>query len=307
MGRGNSDLIKDNQSKDNKDSKHHWTTLKNSAAIRSKTKGAATNQENTNLPPSKSAGRTNHHLTVPVVSPPKPTNDVVAVTPDNRKPIDVDGEDSVTESIISIDDNKMGGEGSDDAMNVSGSTTAPTGSNSTENVVTVNFSSTENDAGNNNTNDNTVIQDIDIPMGGVNSEHNAGKKGADSKAIDQIEREINDLLSIIGSNTGDTSGIDPDDLLSGGALNVAKAELAQLRRSLEEKKTSTRDSGIGKNSGNVIGILVAGDKEILGSHMIGDKDTVHALAELVLCSNTTNNTVWSISAGNVDNSVTPVR
>ena len=169
----------------------------------------------------------------------------MAVTPDNQKPINVDGEDSVTESIISIDDNKTCGEGNDDAMNASGLTTAPTGSNSTKNIVTVNFSSIRNDAGNNDTNDNTVIQDVDVPMGGVDSEHNAGKEGADSKAIDQIEREINDLLSIIGSNTGDTSGTDPDDLLSSGTLNVAKAELAQLQRSLEEKKTSTRDSGIG--------------------------------------------------------------
>ena len=130
-------------------------------------------------------------------------------------------------------------------------------------------------------------------MGGVNSD-NAGK------SIDQIEREINDILSIIGSNTGDTSGIDPNNLLTDGALNVAKAELAQLQRALEEKTNSTCDSGIGGNSGNT-GIPVAGDTEILGSHVIGGIDTVDALAAQVLCSNTINNNVWSIGARYVDN------
>ena len=142
MGRGNAEVIKDNQSKDNKDSKHRTTLTKNSAATRSKAKGSAqTNQaKNADLFPSKSARRTNHQLTDPAASPPKPTNDVVVVTPDNRNPINVDGDNSVTKLIISlIDDNKKGGKASDDAMNANGLTTKPTGSTSTDNVVTVNF------------------------------------------------------------------------------------------------------------------------------------------------------------------------
>ena len=199
MGRGNSELIKDNQSKDNKNSKNRTTLTKNSTATRSKAKGLATKQEkNANLSPSKLTGRTNHHLTVSAASP---TKNIVAVTPNNRKPIDVDGEDSATESIISlIDDNKKGGKASNDAMNASGLITAPTCSTSTENVVMANFSSivTGNDAGNKDTNDNTVIQDVNVSMGGVNLEHSAGEEGANSKSIDQIERKINDLPSIIG-------------------------------------------------------------------------------------------------------------
>ena len=115
MGRGNSDLIKDNQSKDNKDSKHRKTLTKNSTATSSKTKVLATNQK-AGLSPSKLAGSTNHHPTVPAVSPPKPTNNVMAVTPDNQKLIEVGGEDSVTESFTSID---MGDKESNAALNAS--------------------------------------------------------------------------------------------------------------------------------------------------------------------------------------------
>ena len=95
MGRNaEGQAIKDNQSKDNKDSKHHRTSLtKNSAATRSKTKGLTMNQ-NAGLSPSKSAGSTTPHPSVPAASPPKPTNDVKAVTPDNRK-LDADGENSI--------------------------------------------------------------------------------------------------------------------------------------------------------------------------------------------------------------------
>ena len=72
------------------------------------------------------------------------------------------------------------------------------------------------------------------------------------------------------------------------------------------KKTATCDIGIGENSGNVIGIPVAGAKETLGSQEIGGIDTVDALAEKVLLSNITNNALSSIPAGNINNSVTPV-
>ena len=265
------------------------------------------------------AGSTNHQPPDPAASPPKARNDAVAVTPDNRNSINVDDEeDSVTKSIISIDDNKKDGVVSDDAMTGSGLTIVPTGSTSTDNFATVggapsvNFSlidDTGNDAGNNDTNDNTGNQDnVNVSMGGVNSEHNAGEEGAaDSKSIDLIEKEIADLLYIIGTSTGDTRGTKPEDLLTGGALNVVKAELVYLQRSLEEKKkTATCDIVIGENSGNVIGKPVASAKETLGSYKIGGKNTVDALAEQVLLGNTTNNALSSILAGNINNSVTPV-
>ena len=196
----------------------------------------------------------------------------MAVTLDNQKPIKVDGDYSV-KLFQSID---MGDKGSDTALTTSGLTTAPTGSTSKKNDAAVNFSTidTRNTAGKK-----------DVSIGGVNLDN--ARYVAHSKSIDQIEREINDLLSIIGSNTGDTRGINSNDLLSGGALNVAKTELGQLQRSLEEQKTSTRDSRIGKNSGN-IGTQGVGDK-ILGSHVIGGIDKVNALADKVLRSNTINN------------------
>ena len=144
MGRGSPDLIKDNQSKDNKDSKHWATLTKNSAATPSKTKVLATNQ-NAGLSSSKSAGSTNHYSTVPVASPPKLMNCVTAVTPDNRKPIVVDGDDSV--KLFQLID--MGDKGSNAALTVSGLTTALTGSTSKENDALVNFSTidTRNTAG----------------------------------------------------------------------------------------------------------------------------------------------------------------
>ena len=48
---------------------------------------------------------------------------------------------------------------------------------------------------------------------------------AHSKSIVQLKTEINDLLVITRFNTGDTSGVHPDDSMSGGALNVAKKDL----------------------------------------------------------------------------------
>ena len=196
------------------------TQTKNSAATCSKAKGSAqTNQaKNVDLSsPSKSAGSTNHQPTDPVSSPLKTTNVVVAVTPNNRNLINVDdGEDSVTKSIISlIDDNKKGGVVSDDAINGSGVTIVPTGSIFTDTFTTVggapsvNFSlmdNTGNDTGNNNTNNNTGNQDTgDVSIGGTNPEHNAGEEGAaDFKSINQIEKEIADLLYLIGTSTGDT-------------------------------------------------------------------------------------------------------
>ena len=139
-------------------------------------------------------------------------------------------------------------------------------------------------------------------MDGANSDNVSFS--AHSKSIVQIETEINDLLAIISSTTGDTSGIHPNDLLLGGALNVAKAKLAQKRCSLEQLKTSSGAGGIGDNSGN-IGTQGAVDK-ILGSHVVGGIDTVDVLAEKVLRSNTMNNAVQSITAGNIDNLLTPV-
>ena len=262
--------------------------MTNSAATRSKTKVAAIYQENVDLTLSQSSGQTNH-LTVSVAFPPKSTNNVTLVTPDIQNTSTVDGDVSVSESFKSIDIDDIG---SNPDMNASGSTTPPTGSTST-NDTSVNFSTsgTGNDAGKK-----------DASMDGANSDNFSFF--AHSKSIVQLKTEINDLLVIISSNTGDTSGIHPGDLLSGGALNVAKADLAQKRRSLEQMKTSSGTGRIGDNSGN-IGTQGAVDK-ILGSHVIGGKDTVDVLAKKVLLNNTRNNAVQSITASNVNNLLTSV-
>ena len=140
-------------------------------------------------------------------------------------------------------------------------------------------------------------------MDGANSDN--GSLSAHSKSIVQLETEIRDLIAIIGAHSGDTSGIHKDDLLSGGGVNVAKAELAQKRTSLEELKTSSGAGGMGDQSVNT-GTQDAGDN-ILGRHVIGGMDTVETLAEKVLLSNTMKNTaLQSITAGNVDNLLTPV-
>ena len=160
MGQGNSEVIKDNQSKDNKDPKHRKTQTTNSAATCSKAKGSAQINQAKNVElssPSKLVGRTKHQLTDPAAAPSKTTNDAVAVTPNNQKdPIDVnDRDDFVTKSSISlIDDNNKGGVVGNDAIDGSGWTIVQTGSTSTDNVATVggapsiHFSLTD-DTGNN--------------------------------------------------------------------------------------------------------------------------------------------------------------
>ena len=62
----------------------------------------------------------------------------------------------------------------------------------------------------------------------------AGEEAADSKSIDQIEKNINDLQHIIDTNTGDTQGTEPEDLYTGGALNVIKTKLVYLQRVRQE-------------------------------------------------------------------------
>ena len=128
MGRGNADaqVIKNNQSKDNKDSKHNLTASNNVAATRSKTRVAATNQENVNLPLSKLAGLTNQ-LTVSVASPPKSTKNATLVTPDIRNSSTAYGDVSVSDSfkLTNMDDTE-----SNPGLNASGSTAPPTYSNS---------------------------------------------------------------------------------------------------------------------------------------------------------------------------------
>ena len=205
MGRGKSIVIKDNSTKDNKDSKHRKNQTTNSDATRSKASkcSAQMNQQPKNgelSSPSKSAGHTNHQRTDPVASPPKSTIDALVVTPDNQKsPINVDdGDDSVTlSSILLIDDNKEGGVTGDDIINGSGLTIMTKyGSTSIDNVATdggalsVNISSTDDntglvDTGNNDTGD--------VLMVGDNLEHNVVEDGAANskltdEAIDQIEK-----------------------------------------------------------------------------------------------------------------------
>ena len=270
--------------------------------------------------PPKSAGHTNHQLTDPAASLPKSTgNAALVVTPDNRKsPIDVDdGDDSVAlSSILLNDDNKEGGVAGDDVMDWSGltiesSTVPKTGYNSTENDVataggalSVNISLTDDDTGLNDTGDEA--------MEGKNSEHNVVEDGAadfksTNEVIDRIEKEIVDVQYLIDTTTGATRGTKPEDVLGKGFLKIANAQLLRLQRSLEEKKkTATSDIVIDENTGDVTGKPVAIPKATLGSHEIGGRDTINALAKQVLISNTTSNAVSSIRAGTINNTVTPV-
>ena len=78
-------------------------------------------------------------------------------------------------------------------------------------------------------------------------------------------------------------------MLRGGALNIAKKDLAQSQLLLEQLKTSNGTvviSGNQDNSGTQ-----GGDDMILGSHKIGGIDTVDVLAAQVLCTNTLSNAV----------------
>ena len=125
-----------------------------------------------------------------------------------------------------------------------------------------------------------------------------------SKSIVQVETEISDLLDIINSNTNDISGVPPEDLIPGGALNVVKKDLALACRRLEQLQTSNGTavtSGNPDNSGTQVG-----GSMILGSHTIGGLDTVDVLEQKVLRTNTLHNAVQSITVGNFDNLLTPV-
>ena len=127
------------------------------------------------------------------------------------------------------------------------------------------------------------------------------------------------LQYLIETSTGDTTGTPPEDVLSGGALNVAHAQVLRLQCSLEEKKTTTSDVRpipyptdpqdaivIDENTSDGTGKPFSVSKLTLGSHEIGGKDTIIALAKQVLISNTTSNAVSSICAGTTNNTVTPV-
>ena len=274
--------------------------------------------------PPKSVGHMNHQLTDPAASPPKSTNNAaLVVTPDNRKsPINVDDRDNsvALSSLLLNDVNKEGGVAGDDVMDGSGLTIESSivpknGSNSTENdvataggVLSVNISSTDDDTGFNDTGNDTG----DEAMEGDNSEHNVAENGAaDSKStnevIDRIEKEILDLQYLIDTSTGDTRGTKPEDVLREGSLKIADAQLLRLQSSLEEKKkTATSDIVIVENTGDVTGKPVAIPKATLGSHEIGGRDTINALAKQVLISNTTSNAVSSIRASTINNTVTPV-
>ena len=216
-------------------------------------------------------------------------NNASLVTPDIRNTSTADGDVLVSGSFKSTD---MDDTESNPNLNASCSTTPPTCSNSTKDAsVTFSMSGTGNEASN---------KDVSTDVANSNNV----SLSAHSKSIVQLETEINNLIVIIRSNTGDTSGVLPDNLMSGGALNVAKKDLAQTRRRLRQLKTSSGTWGIRDNQDN-IGIQGAVDM-ILGSHVIGGKDTVDSLVEEVLLSNTMNNAVQSIAAGNIDNLLTPV-
>ena len=143
-------------------------------------------------------------MTVSVASPPKSTDNATLVTPDIQNTSTADEDVSVSKSFKLID---MDDTGSNPDLNASGSTTPPTGSTST-NDASVNFSTS-------GTGNNTGKKDVS--MDGANSDNVSFS--AHSKSIVQLETEINDLLTIISSNTGDTSEIHPGDLLSSGAAS----------------------------------------------------------------------------------------
>ena len=254
----------------------------------------------------------------------------LVVTPDNQKsPIDVDDrDDSATfSSILLNDDNKEGGITGDDGMDDCGpnnesSIVPKTGSNSTENevattggVLSSNIPPTNDDTGNNDTGDK-VMSGVNSEVIVVNKDGSADSKST-NEAIKRIQEEILDLEYLIETSTGDTTGTPPEDLLSGGALNVTNAELLQLQHLLEEEKNiktsdkcpnggSHDDIVIVENTSNVTGKPFAIPKSILGSHEIGGSDTINVLANQVLISNTTSNALSSIRVGTIDNTVTPM-
>ena len=100
MGRGNVEVqaIKNNQAKDDKDSKHR--TVTKPAATRSKKKDAATNQNGAPSFPNLVALM--NQLTSHSASPPKSTTNATSVTPDIRKNT-ADGDVSVSGSFHSVD------------------------------------------------------------------------------------------------------------------------------------------------------------------------------------------------------------
>ena len=146
MCRGNADgqVIKKNQSKDNKDSKHTRPPSTNPAATRSKTKVAAMNQENVNSPLSKSVGQTNQ-LTFSVASPLKSTNNASLVTPDIRYTSMADDNVSVSGSFKLTD---MYDTERNPDLKASGLTTPPTCSNSKDASVPFSTSGNGNEASN---------------------------------------------------------------------------------------------------------------------------------------------------------------
>ena len=131
----------------------------------------------------------------------------------------------------------------------------------------------------------------------VNTDGSVSK--STNEEIERIQKEILNLQYLIETSTGDTTGTPPEDVLSGGALNVAYAQVLRLQRSLQEKKTTTSEVRpdpcltdpqdamvITENTSDGTGKPFSVSKSTLGRHEIGGKDTIDALAKQVLISNT---------------------
>ena len=262
-------------------------------------------------------------------SPSKPTeNTALVVTPDKKSPIDVDDEDdSDAFSSISLNGGKDEGENAgDDGIDVGVPNNEPSimprpCSNSTEEVATAGVGLTSNSLIDDGTRNNVTGDEV---MEGENSEvilinKDGSVSKSTNKEIEEIQKKILNLQYLIETSTGDTTGTPPEDVLSGGALNVAHAQVLRLQRSLEEKKTTSSDVRpdpcptdpqdaivINENTSDGTDKTFSVSKSTLGSHEIGGKDTIDALAKQVLISNTTSNAVSSIRVSTLDNTVTPV-
>ena len=99
--------------------------------------------------------------------------------------------------------------------------------------------------------DNVTGDSIDVGIPDENSEVIlVNKEGSVSKLtneeIEDIQKKISKLQYLIETSTGDTTGIPPEDVLSGDALNVTHTQVLLLQRSLEEMKTTTSDDAIGR-------------------------------------------------------------
>ena len=78
-----------------------------------------------------------------------------------------------------------------------------------------------------------------------------------TEELEVTKKEISKLQSLIEISSGGTTGIPSEDLLTGGALNVAKVDLLRLQRLLKEKKkmmtsVNNSDNGITDTQDDIV-------------------------------------------------------